>query len=91
MLCRSLSFAAANSDLAHRVEEDVAQPVRPIGVDGQEGWNVRASLFMYPPTFWSDHPHVIRDNWVNCMLYTASALSELSGFSASSTAPAHTH
>ena len=43
------------------------------------------------PTFWSDHPHVIRDNWVNCMLYTASALSELSGFSASSTAPAHTH
>ena len=47
----SLSFAAANSDLAHRVEEDVARPVRPIGVDGQEGWNVRASLFMYPPTF----------------------------------------
>ena len=51
MLCRFLSFATANSDLAHRVEEDVEQPVRPIGVDGQEGWNVRASLFMYPPTF----------------------------------------
>ena len=30
------------------------------------------------PTFWSDHPHVVRDNWVNCMLYTAMVLSELS-------------
>ena len=47
----SLSLAATNGDLARRVEEDVARPVRPIGVDGQEGWNVRASLFMYPPTF----------------------------------------
>ena len=47
----SLSLAATNGDLAHWVEADVARPVRPIGVDGQEGWNVRASLFMYPPTF----------------------------------------
>ena len=30
------------------------------------------------PTFWSDHPHVTQDNWVNCMLYTAEVLSELS-------------
>ena len=47
----AVAFAATNGDLARRVEEDVARPVRPIGVDGQEGWNVRASLFMYPPTF----------------------------------------
>ena len=30
------------------------------------------------PTFWSDHPHVVHDNWVNAMLYTAEILSELS-------------
>ena len=47
----AVALAATNGDLARRVEEDVARPVRPIGVDGQEGWNVRASLFMYPPTF----------------------------------------
>ena len=29
------------------------------------------------PTFWSDHPHVVHDNWVNCMLYTAETLAEL--------------
>ena len=29
------------------------------------------------PTFWSDHPHVVKDNWVNCMLYTAETLAQL--------------
>lgn len=42
---------AKKEDLFRRVEEDVIRPVRPIGVGGQEEWNVRASLFMYPPTF----------------------------------------
>ena len=32
------------------------------------------------PTFWSDHPHVVHDNWVNCMLYTAETLAELRHF-----------
>ena len=46
-----ISFAATNDALERLVEADVARPVRPVGVDGQEEWNVRASLFMYPPTF----------------------------------------
>ena len=30
---------------------DYAQPVRPIGVNGQEAWNRRSVWFMYAPTF----------------------------------------
>ena len=30
---------------------DYANPVRPIGVNGQAAWNDRAVWFMYPPTF----------------------------------------
>ena len=30
---------------------DYAQPVRPIGVNGQAPWNEQAIWFMYPPTF----------------------------------------
>lgn len=32
-------------------QEDYAHPVKPIGVDGQEPWNVKSVWFMYPPTF----------------------------------------
>ena len=33
------------------VAEDYAQPVRPVGVNGQEAWNRRSVWFMYAPTF----------------------------------------
>jgi len=44
--------AATEAELAKLVAEDVAKPVRPVGVDGQsEYWNVNATWFMYPPAF----------------------------------------
>ena len=44
--------AVTNEELAKLVEEDVAKPVRPVGVGGQaEYWNVNATWFMYPPEF----------------------------------------
>ena len=44
--------ATTNEELAKLVAEDVAKPVRPVGVDGQtEYWNVNATWFMYPPEF----------------------------------------
>ena len=44
--------AAADEALAKLVAEDVAKPVRPVGVNGQtEYWNVNATWFMYPPEF----------------------------------------
>lgn len=46
-----LSQGVVAADLARAVEEDVARPVRPVGVGGQEEWNVKSRLFMYPPTF----------------------------------------
>ena len=44
-------FADENVRLRRLAAEDYARPVRPIGVDGQEAWNVNASRFTYPPTF----------------------------------------
>ena len=32
-------------------DADYLRPVRPIGVNGQPGWNVKSAFFMYPPTF----------------------------------------
>ena len=53
-LAMSMAFGAAmaatNEELAKMVAEDVAKPVRPIGVNGQEAWNGSAIWFMYPPT-----------------------------------------
>jgi len=44
--------AATTAELERLVAEDVAKPVRPVGVDGQtEYWNVNATWFMYPPSF----------------------------------------
>ena len=37
--------------LAADVAKDVARPVRPGGVNGQEFWNAHADWFMYPPSF----------------------------------------
>lgn len=50
--CATVLPAATNEELAKLVAEDVAKPVRPVGVDGQtEYWNVNATWFMYPPEF----------------------------------------
>ena len=43
-------MTATPEELARMVAEDVAKPVRPIGVNGQEPWNDMAIWFMYPPT-----------------------------------------
>lgn len=44
--------AATVEELEKLVAEDVAKPVRPVGVNGQEEyWNVNAVWFMYPPAF----------------------------------------
>ena len=32
-------------------DEDINEPVRPVGVSGQEAWNGRATSFLYAPTF----------------------------------------
>ena len=46
------ALAVTNEELAKLVAEDVAKPVRPVGVNGQtEYWNVNATWFMYPPEF----------------------------------------
>ena len=46
------ALAVTNEELAKLVAEDVAKPVRPVGVNGQtEYWNVNATWFMYPPAF----------------------------------------
>ena len=42
---------AETAELERLVREDVARPVRPIGVNGQEPWNVQSTWFMYPPSF----------------------------------------
>ena len=42
---------ADDAELSRLVAEDVARPVRPAGVDGQEFWNGNAIWFMYPPSF----------------------------------------
>lgn len=47
-----VAVAATNEELVKLVAEDVAKPVRPVGVNGQtEYWNVNATWFMYPPVF----------------------------------------
>ena len=43
--------AVGDADLARRVAEDVAKPVRPAGVNGQPFWNGSSWMFMYPPSF----------------------------------------
>ena len=45
--CAEISAEA----LAAEVARDLAQPVRPGGVNGQEFWNAHADWFMYPPSF----------------------------------------
>jgi len=42
---------ADDAELARRVAEDVAKPVRPAGVNGQPFWNARSWMFQYPPSF----------------------------------------
>ena len=32
-------------------DEDINEPVRPVGVNGQEAWNGRSTSFLYAPTF----------------------------------------
>ena len=46
-----MSAVAGDDDLAKRVAEDVARPVRPAGVGGQPFWNGASWMFMYPPSF----------------------------------------
>ena len=50
------AFAASDAELAKLVAEDLARPVRPGGVGGQEFWNANALWFVYPPAF--DFPAV---------------------------------
>ena len=46
------ALAVTNEELTKLVAEDVAKPVRPVGVNGQtDYWNVNATWFMYPPAF----------------------------------------
>ena len=48
-----------NDELTKMVAEDVAKPVRPIGVNGQESWNANAIWFIYPPTIvFQEDPNV---------------------------------
>ena len=50
------AFGASDAELARMVAEDLARPVRPGGVGGQEFWNANAQGFVYPPAF--DFPAV---------------------------------
>lgn len=53
MITCSLTSALAASDveLAALVAQDLREPVRPGGVNGQAFWNMNALTFMYPPSF----------------------------------------
>lgn len=48
------AFAVTDGELKKLVDEDVAKPVRPAGVNGQAHWNRNAIWFMYPPSFGFD-------------------------------------
>ena len=56
MVGASGAFGASDVELAKMVTEDLARPVRPGGVGGQEFWNANALWFVYPPAF--DFPAV---------------------------------
>lgn len=51
LLNERLSESTSKQSVEQDVAEDLLHPVRPVGIDGQEGWNERARLFLYPPTF----------------------------------------
>lgn len=45
------AMAANAADLKALVRADLAEPVRPAGVNGQASWNMNATRFIYPPVF----------------------------------------
>ena len=51
LLGLAATFGASAADLSALVKQDLAEPVRPAGVNGQVSWNAMATRFIYPPVF----------------------------------------